>query len=48
MRAAVLTYEGYSLYEWGSAWKSEINGKWHQFDTAAQWVQYINIITGKK
>ena len=45
---ALLVYEGYSLFEWGKAYKSEIDGKWRQFDTAAQWVQYINIITGKK
>lgn len=45
---ALLVYEGYALYEWGRAYKSEIDGKWRQFDTAAQWVQYINLITRKK
>ena len=45
---ALLVYEGYALYEWGRAYKSEIDGKWRQFDTASQWVQYINLITGKK
>lgn len=48
MNTAILTYEGYSLFSWGSAYKSEVDGKWRQFDTAAQWVQYINLITGKK
>ena len=48
MRAALLTYEGYALYEWGRGYKSEINGQWVKFDTAGQWVQYINkIIKGK-
>ena len=48
MNAALLTYEGYALYEWGRGYKSEINGKWRQFDTASQWVQYINLIIGKE
>lgn len=47
MSPAILTYEGYSLYPWGSAYKSEIDGKWRQFDTAGQWVQYINLLIGK-
>ena len=45
---ALLVYEGYALYEWGRAYKSEIDGHWRKFDTAAQWVQYINLIKGKK
>lgn len=45
--AAVLTYEGYALYEWGLGYKSEIDGHWRQFDSAAQWVQYINLLIGK-
>lgn len=45
--AAVLTYEGYALYEWGRGYKSEIDGKWRMFDTAGQWVQYINLLKGK-
>ena len=48
MNAAILVYEGYSLFAWGSSYKSEIDGKWRQFDTASQWVQYINLIIGKK
>ena len=47
MSQALLVYEGYSLFEWGNSYKSEIDGKWRQFDTASQWVQYINLITGK-
>lgn len=48
MKAVLLTYEGYALYEWGRGYKSEINGQWVKFDTAGQWVQYINkIIKGK-
>lgn len=48
MRTALLTYEGYALYEWGCGYKSEINGRWVKFDTAGQWVQYIDkIIKGK-
>lgn len=44
----LLTYEGYALYEWGRGYKSEIDGKWVKFDTAGQWVQYINKIIKKK
>jgi hypothetical protein len=47
MNAALLTYEGYALYAWGRGYKSEIDGQWRQFDTAGQWVQYINILIGK-
>ena len=47
MTQAVLTYEGFALYEWGRGWKSEIDGEWRQFDTAGQWVQYINLIKRK-
>lgn len=48
MKAALLIYEGYALYEWGRGYKSEIGGEWIRFDTAGQWVQYINkIIKGK-
>lgn len=47
MNKAILTYEGYALFEWGRGYKSEIDGRWHQFDTAAQWVQYINLKLGK-
>ena len=47
MNKAILMYEGYALYEWGRSYKSEIDGKWRIFDTAAQWVQYINLKLGK-
>lgn len=45
---AVVVYEGYALYEWGRGYKSEIDGEWLTFDTAAQWVQYINKKIGKR
>lgn len=48
MKEALLTYEGYALYEWGRGYKSEIDGQWVKFDTAGQWVQYINQIIKKK
>lgn len=48
MSTAILTYEGYALYEWGRGYKSEIDGRWRQFDTASQWVQYINYIKGRR
>lgn len=47
MMTAVLTYEGYALYEWGRGWKSLIDDEWIRFDTAGQWVQYINNIKRK-
>lgn len=47
MNAALLTYEGYALYEWGRGYKSLIDDTWRQFDSAAQWVQYINLIKRK-
>lgn len=45
---ALLRYEGYTLYD-GSAggYLSEIDGETIVFDTASQWVQYINLIKGK-
>ena len=48
MSQALLVYEGYVLYEWGRGYKSEIDGKWRAFDTAGQWMQYINLITRKE
>ena len=42
---ALLTYNGYVLYEWGNGYKSEIDGQWIKFDTAGQWKQYIDKIT---
>lgn len=47
MNNALLVYEGYSLFAWGNSYKSLIEDKWRQFDTAAQWVQYINLIKRK-
>lgn len=45
---AILTYEGYRLEERRSGgWRSIIDGESINFDTAAQWYQYINIIKGK-
>lgn len=47
MMTPVLTYEGYALYEWGAQWKSLIEDEWIRFDTAGQWVQYIDKIKRK-
>ena len=45
---AILTYEGYALYEQESGgYRSMINGQVVLFDTASQWVQYINLIKRK-
>lgn len=45
----VITYEGYTLMERrGGGWRSIIDGESINFDTAAQWVRYINLIKGKK
>lgn len=47
----LLIYDGYALHEWGRGYKSEIDGRWIQFDTAAQWKQFIDKRkneTGKK
>lgn len=45
---ALLSYEGYYLFEWGNRYKSLIDDKWRNFDTASQWVQYINYIKNKQ
>lgn len=45
---AIITYQGYTLYEWGKGWKSLIGDDWVQFDSAGQWKQYIDIIMKKK
>lgn len=46
---AVLTYEGYILTERPQGgWRSIIDGEAISFDTAAQWVRYINRLIGKK
>lgn len=44
---AIVTYEGYTLYDCGRGWKSLIENKWIAFDTAGQWKQYIDLIKGK-
>jgi hypothetical protein len=44
MTGAIITFEGYALYEWGRGYKSLINDEWITFDSAAQWVQYIKRI----
>lgn len=45
---AILRYEGYTLYDrQGGGYRSDIDGKVILFDTASQWVQYINLIKGK-
>lgn len=42
---AVLTYEGYTLMErQQGGWRSIIDGEAINFDSAAQWVEYINRI----
>lgn len=42
---AVLTYNGYALTERQSGgWQSVIDGKALDFDSASQWVQYINYL----
>lgn len=43
----ILKYNGYELFAWGNAYKSEIDGRWREFDTASQWKQYIDLITRK-
>lgn len=47
MSAALITYDGYALYEWGRGYKSEIGGEWIQFDSAGQWKRYIDKIKGR-
>ena len=46
----LLTYEGYALMERenGGGYFSVIDGKNLTFDTACQWVQYINLIKKNK
>ncbi len=45
---ALLRYEGYTLYAGPAGrYRSEIDGEVILFDTASQWVQYINLIKGK-
>ena len=39
----LITYNGYALIEWGHGYKSEIDGRWIQFDTAGQWKQFIGL-----
>lgn len=48
MPNTVLTYEGYALCSAGLAYKSLINGSWLAFDTAGQFIQYINKIIGNE
>lgn len=45
---ALIIYEGYTLYEWGAGYKSEIDGRWIKFDTAGQWKQYIDKVIRRK
>ena len=47
MSAALITYDGYALYEWGRGYKSEIAGEWVLFDSAGQWKRYIDKIKGR-
>lgn len=42
MEQVLITYKGYALYECGRSYKSLVGGQWVIFDSAAQWVQYIN------
>lgn len=44
---AVLTYEGYTLMDRDGGYLSIIDGEVILFDTASQWVQYINLIKRK-
>lgn len=45
---AVLTYEGYTLVDRDyGGYLSIIDGEVILFDTASQWVQYINLIVGR-
>ena len=39
---ALIIYNGYALYEWGCGYKSEIKGRWIEFDSAGQWKKYID------
>lgn len=44
----VLAYEGFILYDRpAGGYRSDINGETILFDTASQWVQYINLIKHK-
>ena len=44
MSKAILTYEGYALYEWGRGYKSFDGENWIEFDSASQWKKYIDNI----
>lgn len=44
---ALVTYEGYTLYEHGSVYKSLINDRWIEFDSAGQWKRYIDNLKRK-
>lgn len=45
---ALMTYEGYVLYDtMAGCYQSYIDGEMIVFDTASQWVQYINLIKQK-
>lgn len=44
----LITYNGYALIEWGRGYKSEIDGRWIQFDTAGQWKQFIDKRSNEK
>ena len=44
MSAALITYDGYALYEWGRGYKSLIKDEWKIFDSAGEWKRYIDSI----
>ena len=48
MTTILITYNGYALIEWGRGYKSEIDGRWIQFDTAGQWKQFIDKRSNEK
>lgn len=45
--SAVVTYEGYVLYTDGHTYKSVIDGRTMEFDTAGMWKQYIDYLKQK-
>lgn len=46
---AILTYEGYTLMErQQGGWRSIIDGESIDFDSAAQWKQFIDYKNGKR
>lgn len=45
--SAIISYMGYTLFEWGCGWKSLIGEEWIRFDSAGQWKRYIDNIVRK-